>query len=213
MRKFTNELMIGIFVVLAIGVGVLFWIKTENFTADETYNLKTYFTYAGNVKENAVVSLSGIEVGRVEKIAFKYDTGTKVEVVLSLSRNAKVRTDSIAYIGTAGFIGDAFVGLTPGTPGTAFAKAGAVIQSEDPIQMRELMKKADSISKKIDETLVDVKALASNLNGTLQDNRGRIDSIMVNLEQTSVNFNEFSEDIKQHPWKLLMKGKDTKKKK
>jgi hypothetical protein len=41
-----------------------------------------------------------------------------------------------------------------------------------------------------------------------QDNRPRIDSIMKNIEATSVNFNEFSTDIKQHPWKLLMKGKE-----
>ena len=34
---------------------------------------------------------------------------------------------------------------------------------------------------------------------------GRIDNIANNLEQTSMNFKEFSEDIKRNPWKLLMK--------
>ena len=135
------------------------------------------------------------------------------KVVLSVSSKAKVHKDSIAYIGTQGFIGDSFVGLTPGTSEVPFVKSGDVIQSEDPIETRELMKKADAIAKKLDDTLVDVKKLAKNLNSTVEGNRTRVDNIVINLEQTSVNFNEFSEDIKKHPWKLLMKGKDSKSKK
>ena len=55
--------------------------------------------------------------------------------------------------------------------------------------------------------LAEVKMLATNVNSVVSDNKTRIDGIASNLESTSVNFKEFSEDIKQHPWKLLMKGK------
>ena len=207
MKRFVNEVKIGLFVVLAIAVSMIFWMKTQNFTAD-TYTLKTYFNFAGGIKENATVALSGIEVGRVESINFTYDDkGTRVEMVLSVSKNAKVRNDSIAYIGSQGFVGDAFIGLTPGSSDAPFAKHDSVVQSEDPVEMRELMKRADGIERKLDDALVDVKKLAKNLNSTVEDNRGKIDSIITNLEQTSSNFNEFSEDIKKHPWKLLMKGK------
>jgi ABC-type transporter Mla subunit MlaD len=73
--------------------------------------------------------------------------------------------------------------------------------------MRKLMKKADAISENLDKTLVEVKNLAANVNVVVSDNKTRIDNIAANLETTAVNFKEFSEDIKQHPWKLLMKGK------
>jgi len=209
MGKFTNEIKIGVFVVLAVLVGMVFWMKTQNFTAD-TYNIKTYFKFAGGIKENAVVSLSGIEVGRVEKIGFQYEPETKVEVLLSISKKAKVRKDSIAYISTAGFIGDAFVGITPGGPNAEFCKHNGTIGSEDPIEMRELMKRADGIAAKLDDTLVDVKELARSLNLTVKDNRDKIDNIVLNIEQTAINFNEFSSDIKKHPWKLLMKGREGK---
>lgn len=211
MRNFTNEFKIGLFVVLALGVGVFFWVRTKNFIPD-TYDLKTYFNFAGGVKENATVTLSGIEVGRVKEINFKYAPGTQVELTLSISKGAKVRKDSIAYIGTEGFIGDAFIGLTPGDADSPFTKDGDVIKSEDPIETRKLMKKAEAIAQKLDETLVDVKGLAKNLNSTVEDNRDKIDSIVLSIEQTAINFSEFSEDIKEHPWKLLMKGKKDKKK-
>ena len=62
------------------------------------------------------------------------------------------------------------------------------------------MKKADAIADNLDKTLVQVKSLVA-------DNKAKVDNIAANLEQTTANFKEFSEDIKEHPWKLLMKGK------
>ncbi len=74
--------------------------------------------------------------------------------------------------------------------------------------MRKLMKKADAIAENLDKTLAEVKRLAENVNGVVSDNKTKVDSIVVNLEQTAVNFKDFSEDIKKHPWKILMKGKE-----
>jgi ABC-type transporter Mla subunit MlaD len=116
-----------------------------------------------------------------------------------------VHDDSIAFISTSGIVGDAFLGLTPGSPERPFAKNGDMIAGEDPIEMRKLMKKADVIADNLDKTLVEFKELAAGLNGVVKDNKSRIDSILANLEQTSVNFNAFSEDLKKNPWKLLSK--------
>ena len=122
-----------------------------------------------------------------------------------MNGGVKVRKDSIAYIGTTGFIGDAYVGITPGRS-PEFLEAGETVTAEDPVQMRELMKKAERIADELDATLVEVKSLASNVNGVFTDNRRGIDNIVSNLEFTTRNFREFSEDVKKHPWKLLFKG-------
>ena len=116
MKRFSRELQIGLFIILACVVGAYFWHKTASSTDTETYNLKTSFNFAGGLKANSMVMLSGIEVGRIVKIDFEYENGTKVLITFLLNKNAKVRTDSLCYIGTAGFIGDAFLGITPGSP-------------------------------------------------------------------------------------------------
>jgi phospholipid/cholesterol/gamma-HCH transport system substrate-binding protein len=208
MKKFTNEMKVGLFIILAICVALIFWMKTQKRTAGGTYNLKTYFNFAGGLKENSIVTLSGIEVGRISAISFKYEPETKVEVVLSIDKKAKVHKDTIAYITSSGIIGDSYIGLTPGSGSQPFVKDGEAIASEDPIEARELMKRADAISVKLDQALVDVKKLAANLSATMEANKGSVDNIVKNLEQTSANFNDFSADIKAHPWKLLMKGKE-----
>ena len=204
--KITNEIKTAVVVISAIAVGVIFWAKTTDFKT-KPYRIKTYFNYAEGVKSDSIVKLSGIDVGRVEKITFQYLPETKIELVLTINDIAKFHEDSVAFISTSGMIGDAYVGITPGSPDKPFAKDGSTLASEDPVEMRKLMKKADAISENLDKTLAEVKTLASNVNNVVSDNKARIDDIASNLEATSVNFKEFSEDIKHHPWKLLMKGK------
>ncbi len=205
--KMTNELKTGLVVALAVCVAVVFWAKTTDFSGN-MYRVKTCFNYAEGVKPDSIVKLSGIEVGRVEKIKFTYNPETKVELELALNTKAKLHEDAIAFISTSGMIGDAYIGLTPGSAEKPFIKEGATLISEDPVEMRKLMKKADAIAENLDKTLIEVKKLTENVNGVVSDNKTKIDNIAVNLEQTAVNFKEFSEDIKKHPWKLLMKGKE-----
>ncbi|MFA6079495.1 MAG: MlaD family protein [Candidatus Omnitrophota bacterium] len=204
--KMTNELKTGAVVIAAILVGVIFWYKTTDFSA-KPYRLTTFFNYADGIKPNSIVKLAGVDVGRVEKIEFSYDPETKVELTLLLDVTAKPREDSIAFISTSGIVGDTYIGLTPGSAGKAFVKEGAVVVSEDPIDMRNLMKKAQGIADNLDKALIEVRKLAENVNGVVTDNKVKVDNIATNLEATTSNFKDFSQDIKQHPWKLLMKGK------
>ena len=197
--KITNEFKTGIIIIAGLLAAVVFYAKTTDLSA-KPYRLKTYFNYAEGIKADSIVKLAGIDVGRVEKIEFKYIPETKIELILAIDKKAKIHEDSIAFISTSGMIGDAYIGVTPGSPDRAFVSEGATLMSEDPVEMRQLMKKADMISETLEKTLADVKTLVS-------DNKTKVDSIASNLESTAVNFKEFSEDIKQHPWKLLMKGK------
>lgn len=205
--KITNEVKTGLVVVAAIAVAAIFWLKTANFSSSP-YRLKTQFNYAEGIKPDSIVKLAGIEIGRVESIKFLYSPDTKVELTLVLSRDAKVHQDSVAFISTSGLVGDAFLGLTPGSTDKPFVKNGDFLMSEDPVEMRKLMKRADAIADSLDKTLIEFKDLAQGVNGVMKDNKEKINGMMANLEQTSTNFKEFSEDIKRHPWKLLTKGKE-----
>jgi len=204
--KISNEVKTGFVVVAAILATALFYVKTTDFNA-APYKVRTFFNFADGLKQDSIVKLSGIEVGRVTNIRFLYNPETKIEVELTLDRQAALHEDSIAFISTSGMIGDAFIGLTPGSADKPVVKAGAVIAGEDPVEMRKFWKKADAIATSLDNTLVEIKGLAANVNGVVADNKARIGAIMTNLEATSVNFKDFSEDLKQHPWKLLIKGK------
>ncbi|MEE9500111.1 MAG: MlaD family protein, partial [Candidatus Omnitrophota bacterium] len=109
MKKFANELKTGLMVLMAILVGLFLWLKTVDFRPD-VYDLKTYFSHAEGIKESSIVMLAGIEVGTVGGVEFLYNPGqTKIKLDLIIDKAAKVRADSIAFIGTTGFIGDAYI--------------------------------------------------------------------------------------------------------
>ena len=126
--KMTNEFKTGIIIVAALVVGIVFYAKTTDLSA-KPYRIKTYFNYAEGIKPDSIIKLSGIDVGRVEKIEFKYVPETKIELVLAIDKKAKIHEDSIAFISTSGMIGDAYIGITPGSPDKAFVKEGAILMS------------------------------------------------------------------------------------
>lgn len=210
--RMPNEIKAGVVIIIGVAAGMLFFAKTAK-VQTMPYEVKTYFKYAGDLKNSAVVKLSGIEVGHVSSIKFIYDNDvTKVECTLAVNDGVKIRKDATAFIGTAGFVGDAYIGIADGTS-AEFAVPGTAIPSEEPLQMRELMKKADKIADNLDKTLTefrgvaaDVKTLTNNVNGLITDNRPGIKNIVNNLDGTTQNLKEFSEDVKKHPWKLLFKG-------
>ena len=202
--KLSNEIKAGSLILIAILVTVFFILKTVHF-ADNPYELKTSFKYAGGLKADVPVKLAGIAVGRVKTLEFIYEPETRVECTLMLNDGTKVRTDAIAYVESSGFMGDANIGLTAGKS-KEFLKPNATITSEEPLQMRDLIKKADKIASNLDDTLLEVKSLVTNINSMVINNTDNVDAIVLNIEASTQNFKEFTEDVKQHPWKLLFKG-------
>jgi len=215
MKKISNEIMTGIMVVLCAGLLAFFLFKTGviNFKQDDSYELKAIFNTAGGLEKNAPVMLAGVEVGEVNDIKLDYGNETKIVLTLSLGGKAKVRTDSEASINTLGLMGEKYIEIGRGSAGAAFVEPGATIMGKDPFQFDKLAEKGEQIAETLDETLKDVRIFVNNLNGVVGDNKGGIDNIIVDMEATAKNFKEFSDDIKRHPWKLLIKGKEKKPKK
>ena len=57
----------------------------------------------------------------------------------------------------------------------------------------------------------DISKVANHVDDAIQNNRSKLDNIFSNLEETSENFNDFSQNLKFHPWKVLAKGKEASK--
>jgi phospholipid/cholesterol/gamma-HCH transport system substrate-binding protein len=108
----------GTFVLL--GFAALFYLTTQttsrglSFTSPPHYDVTAKFDNIGDLKVGAPVSMSGVEVGRVSKIAF--DT-KEYKAVVSMRLDAKyneIPSDSDASIYTQGLLGGKFIGLTAG---------------------------------------------------------------------------------------------------
>lgn len=225
-----NETKTGIFVVICVAVFAVLIMKVGNYNfSKKGYTITSQFHYTGGVKKHAPVSLSGVEVGEVSDINILYGDDTLVELKLWIQDGVKIRKDSIALASTYGLMGEKYIEIQAGTAATEYLKDGESIAGKDSFRLEELVDIGKHLATEIEKTVVDfgqtardisaatkdfsqtakdISSVSKRVDGILVDNRKKLDNIMTNFDETSENFREFSDDIKYHPWKILMKGKE-----
>ena len=132
MRK-TTTLNLGTGTFVLLGFAALFFLTTQTTSrgislgSTPHYNLTAKFDNIGDLKVGAPVSMSGVEMGRVTKIAFDSKEYKAVVSMRMDARYAQIPTDSDAAIYTQGLLGGKFIGLTAGGADT-YLKAGSQIE-------------------------------------------------------------------------------------
>lgn len=207
--KISNETKTGFFVLLCLLVLAGMLIKVGNFNFfKKGYFLKTRFHFSGGVKKNAPVCLSGVNVGEVKEINLIYDNqDTVAEVTLWLDEGTQVRKDSTAEVSILGLMGEKYVEIRAGSSGE-MAAPGTMIQGVEPDRLEDLVAMGKKVADDIGKTAKDISKMANHIDEVIQENRPKIGTILDNLEETSENFNDFSQDVKYHPWKVLARGKE-----
>lgn len=212
MRKISNEVKTGVMVAVCLLILLGFTAKiTGPSTFKKGYSLQVQFNYANALKKGAPVYLTGVEVGEVKDVRIIYsDEGTNARFTVWLDKGAKVREDSKAYIAMMGLMGEKYLEFSRGSKESPFLKEGSLVIGKEPMMMEEMMDKAMSIADNLNGGISDLRKLMKDVNVTVTDNRPQIDEIIKNMNETSNNFKEFSDEIRRAPWKLLMKTKEKK---
>lgn len=174
--SYKQEVTVGSLVILAI---VLFivgtsWLSGRSVAADSDEWWKIQFKDAGNLKTSSPVKISGVAVGKVERIRL-LDPG-KVLVEVSLPEKITPRVDAGAQIVAVGFVGDAAIEFNPGKAPQRLTRDRVIIGSQAgglTDLAESLGKRADSVltgAQKImnDRTADEIQATLTALQGTLK---------------------------------------------
>jgi len=144
--KNTLETRLGIFVALAVLAAVLIM---ETLGGPEWfrrgYHLNADFNSVQDLKLGDRVKIAGVEVGKVDKIGLD-ETNNKVRVTMKVKRSVIVRTDSTATIKFTGLLGQNFVAIDFGSPGSPPAADGAVLASVEQPDLSAMMQKIDNVA-------------------------------------------------------------------
>lgn len=231
--KINNETRIGMFVVaVIILLGMLTWKAGDIQIRQGGYTVRAHFKNIDGVALNAPVTVNGLEVGRVSDIDILYGKQTVMELTLWLRDHVKLREGSEAFIKNLGFLGEKYVALTTGDDERPFLKTGAVIIGNEPPSFEKLLSQGDKIAGNLEEistqinerlkvnaenvdsivanlnvTIKDIASISSKINETLSSNQGSFDQIIDNVNSMTKNLEEMSFDLKEHPWKLLYRGR------
>ncbi|MGW8301459.1 MAG: outer membrane lipid asymmetry maintenance protein MlaD [Desulfobacterales bacterium] len=142
MKKYTQETVVGIFVVIGLLAIGYMTVKLGNvgFLGENTYSLYAKFNSVTGLRVGNPVNMLGLEIGRVE--SFKMDQKNLVAVVeLKINNGIEIYDDAIASIKTEGLIGDKFVSIDPGGGGDLLANGDTITDTESPTDIMDLISK------------------------------------------------------------------------
>jgi phospholipid/cholesterol/gamma-HCH transport system substrate-binding protein len=142
MKKYTQETVVGIFVVIGLLAIAYMTVKLGNvgFLGENSYTLYAKFNKVTGLKAGNPVTLLGLDIGRVE--SFKLDQEDLLVLVdLKINNGIKIYDDAIASIKTEGLIGDKFVSIDPGGGGDLLKSGGTITDTESPTDIMDLVSK------------------------------------------------------------------------
>ncbi len=111
------EIWVGVFVALGFGALFALAMKVSNIAAlgaSNGYAVTAHFDNIAGLREKAQVTMAGVQVGRVTRIALDPQSfEARVEMTIRPEFD-NIPTDSSASILTSGLLGEKYVGLEPG---------------------------------------------------------------------------------------------------
>jgi phospholipid/cholesterol/gamma-HCH transport system substrate-binding protein len=142
MKKFTNETIAGIFVLIGLfGVGYL-TAKLGNVSlfGEGNYILYARFSSVSGLRVGNPVEMLGLEIGQV--VGFKMDQKDLQAIAeFKINKGIEIYDDAIASIKTAGLIGDKYVSIDPGGGGDLLENGGMITETEAPVDIGDLISK------------------------------------------------------------------------
>ncbi len=138
MRRAGVEIAVGIFIIVGLLCLAYVSIKLGNvsLSGKNYYPVKAIFSTVKGLKDNTVVEISGVEVGKVDSI--RLDNYEAVTTLL-IRKDIKLQEDAIASIRTKGLLGEKYVEITPGGSDKLIPPDGTIFETEPPIDLEKLI--------------------------------------------------------------------------
>ncbi|MGH7491262.1 MAG: MlaD family protein [bacterium] len=211
MRRWSNEVLVGAAIILAIGLGIYGYVFLREVPVREKgFVVQAHFANVTGLEVGDPVTVSGLKVGRIRKMQLEREG---VAVQLWLNGEVPLPDDTRASIRSIGMIGEKYIALLPGTS-KANLKEGDVILGEYVTDLAdagdslsELMDKATTLMSKLTvaldtafshkeqkivaATLDNVERLTRRTDAFMAQNNHHLRNTIVQLDSLSKSVNHF----------------------
>lgn len=215
-----TETLIGVFLFLGLAMlgAIILLFGNIGDLFKKRYEIKVSFKEAPGIIKGSTVRLRGAKIGEVAENP-KLVGGSKIQVVLAIDEDHRIEKGAFMRISQASLLGDKEILITPPSVGTDdFIKQGETVigagpggldllQSEAELiagSTREVIKEAEKALLKIEESVDEVKTVASKLSETMDkingevlaaENIKRFEGTLENLEKASASFVKLGEKL------------------
>jgi phospholipid/cholesterol/gamma-HCH transport system substrate-binding protein len=212
--KRRDEVIVGIFVTIAVAVGVVGTLYLARRGWTKSYPMYARFDWGQNLKVGQPVYLAGVQVGYVQQV--ELDPTGYLDVKLAVDRGRKIPEGSTVTVISEGFFGDKSVAITPcrhleatGTgaepaPGTTpvvaapphppltpICRPGSFLAANDTIPTGRAAPTMDQILSQVDSVSMSMNEVAKTMRVEFVQNGG-IAELRRTIESTNKLVNQLS---------------------
>ncbi len=150
-----DEVKVGLVIVVSLLILAAFIIAILGLKIGQP--IATYTTtlkYIGGIDTGKSVRFGGMPVGKVTRLSVSKQDNTLIQITMDITKGIPVKSDSVAFVDTLGFIGDFYVEISTGTQGASLLPPGSEIHGREIVSFNDVLASAKSAVEKINETLV-----------------------------------------------------------
>jgi phospholipid/cholesterol/gamma-HCH transport system substrate-binding protein len=172
MSKNRVEWKVGLFALagLVLLAGLLLAFSKGLSFYPNRYSIILRTTSVGGLKHGANVLMAGVGVGKVTGTTLSED-GKTARVVVDIYNKFQIHSNALFNIASMGFLGDAYVAITPGEskPGDTsdLLKNGDEVPCQEPFEMQKVARQMVGFITRIDTTAEKLNEAMGRLNNTL----------------------------------------------
>lgn len=199
----SQETKVGLFTMVAVAAilsGIIFLGDVHIFERRHRYSVD--FANVEALPPKASVKISGVEVGKVLKVAL---VDGRARVLIAIDPDIEVFQNATARIASTGIIGTRFVDLNPGNPKTGEMAKGTVIPGVGSAGMEQMFSKISSLfdddpkyGNAIDNlkaTIANFRHISDSLDGAVGGRAEDLSLIVSNIKELSESAKNFSKDL------------------
>lgn len=162
MEAMRERTLVGLFVLVAGGLFFGTMIVISGGIGSSNVPHRAYFKFAGGVQPGAPVRYGGMLVGKVRRVRVDPGNSTRIEIELTVDRDAPLKTDSVAKIATLGPLTDNYIEISTGSEHAALAPPGSALPSEEAFGLPQL---GDAVQAMLPDVQKAMQKLNQNLDG------------------------------------------------
>lgn len=212
----TRALRLGLFVVgtLVILACAVFLIGSKQLVFQSKYHLKAQFANVSGLLDGADVRVAGVHEGTIQAIHLpsRPDGQVTVDIELESKTHRVVKKDSRAAIKSEGLLGDKYVEVSFGSAGSGDVKDGDTIASEPPLDISDVIKKANQLLDSSQDAVQNISQASGNfkdISAKVNQGKGTIGALINDkqaYQEVTAGATSFNEDMEALKHNFFLRG-------
>jgi phospholipid/cholesterol/gamma-HCH transport system substrate-binding protein len=227
-KKYFVEMRVGAFFIGAFILLLITLLSMREATLFQgTRILKAKFNFSEGLRPASPVRFCGVDVGEVKYVEVKQDDDLQpfVYVHAKVNNNIRIPKNSYFFINSLSLFGEKYLEIIPPEKPEGYLTGAEIVEGISPTPLFNVLTNFNKTMKEVNEfvkdgklrnsfetTITNIEKISTDVRQLMEDvknKKGTIGRLFYD-DSLYTTTEEFLQDLKKNPWKLLHKPKDAK---